>query len=288
MLIVKVCGGLGNQMFQYAFYEFLKKNNENVYLDVSDFKIHKHHTGYELERVFGVNANEADTQMLRSIAVNANSPVIRCIRKLYKVEVRTFKECVAYYPFISVDEQKIEDDVYFDGFWQNTKYLEPVRVKLEKTFQYKNILTEKNKELENFIAKNECVALHVRRGDYLNSAKLSNVCNLDYYKKAIEYVKTEVNGICKFVVFSDDMKWAKDHLGLPEDTVYVDWNTGKDSYIDMQLMGMCKHSIIANSTFSWWPAWLKAEKSDGIIIMPKRWFTDENSERLTIKRSIKL
>lgn len=288
MLIVKIFGGLGNQMFQYAFYEFLKKNNDNVYIDISDFEIHKHHTGYELKRVFQVDANVANKEMIRKIAINSNSICTRFIRKLCGIDIRKIGECKAHYHFINIRSQKIYQDIYFDGYWQNVDYLEPVREELEQVFQYRNILTGKNKKLQNFIKENECVALHVRRGDYLNNNSLSSVCGIEYYRKAIGYIINKIDRKITFVVFSDDIKWARENLPLPEDSIYVDWNTGEDSYMDMQLMDMCKHSIIANSTFSWWPAWLKSSRNDCIIIMPEKWFANEGSERLNIKGSIRL
>jgi hypothetical protein len=116
------------------------------------------------------------------------------------------------------------------------------------------------------------ISIHVRRGDYLNHESYKNICGLNYYCSAIRYIKTLIMDPF-FIVFSDDILWCKENLNnILSDTsvIYVDWNTGKESYKDMQLISNCKHNIIANSSFSWWGAWLNTFPNK-IIIAPKKW-----------------
>lgn len=123
------------------------------------------------------------------------------------------------------------------------------------------------------------VSIHIRRGDYLSqqfSAGFGNCCPLAYYREAIHYMKTYLDDIT-FVLFSDDMDWVKMNLPL-DNAIYVDHNHGVDSWQDMYLMSMCQHNIIANSTFSWWGAWLN-DNTDKIVIAPKRWWSSiENDD----------
>lgn len=287
MLIVKIFGGLGNQMFQYAFSKYLKVNNQEVYLDTSDYLVHKHHFGYELKKVFGIDEQEISNTEKQKVAFNANMILNRLMKKVGGVEIRRLTECKAYYHFLSVDPTPIAENVYFDGYWQNIKYLTPIRDELKSVFQFKIPLTGQNEMLQRFIQTHECVAVHIRRGDYLQSKKLYSVCGINYYIRAIEYCNQTIQRKLTYIIFSDDFEWVRENLTFPDDTIYVDWNKQENSYIDMQLMGLCQHSIIANSTFSWWPAWLKADE-DHIVVMPQNWFVNETSKRLEIKGAVKL
>lgn len=119
------------------------------------------------------------------------------------------------------------------------------------------------------------VSLHIRRGDYISNATTNTIhgtCNLDYYKRAVEYIKkNSVSPI--FFIFSDDIDWVKDNLHLNEKHYYIDWNNADTNYEDMRLMSLCKHNVIANSSFSWWGAWLNNNPKK-IVIAPQKWFND--------------
>ena len=118
------------------------------------------------------------------------------------------------------------------------------------------------------------ISIHVRRGDYLKNPQYFDICNTVYYRKAIGLIKEKTDN-ARFYVFSDDIQWVKENLELPQNTVYVNWNMKTDSWQDMCLMSHCRHHIIANSTFSWWGAWLnKNEKK--IVICPKMFSRTEN------------
>ena len=134
------------------------------------------------------------------------------------------------------------------------------------------------------------VSLHVRRGDYVSDPKtkaILGVCSLDYYRAAIAHIAERIESPA-FFVFSDDIAWAKANLEIPFPCEYVDHNQGQQSYNDMHLMSLCKHHIIANSSFSWWGAWLNPRK-DKIVIAPENWFANnEDAKDLIPPESVKL
>jgi hypothetical protein len=134
-------------------------------------------------------------------------------------------------------------------------------------------LGELNEELfENIITHNS-VALHVRRGDYLTNTSAANyhgVCSLLYYQKAIDLLSSQYSNLY-FYVFSDDIKWAESNLTIPFPTTFIGHNFGDQSFQDLRLISRCKHQIIANSSFSWWGAWLNSYENK-TVIAPKKWF----------------
>ena len=131
-----------------------------------------------------------------------------------------------------------------------------------------------NADIAEKISQVNAVSLHVRRGDYISDKKNAfiGVCTLDYYKTAIEKIKTQVDNPV-FFVYSDDINWVKNNLVIDKTAVFVNHNRGQESYNDMHLMSLCKHNIIANSSFSWWGAWLNTSP-DKIVIAPKQWFAN--------------
>lgn len=121
------------------------------------------------------------------------------------------------------------------------------------------------------------MSLHVRRGDYVSDARTHatlGVCSLDYYRAAVRYIADHVEAP-EFFVFSDDIAWAQANLELGHPCHYVDHNRGAESYNDMRLMSLCRHHIIANSSFSWWGAWLNP-RADKVVVAPARWFAGGN------------
>jgi len=132
---------------------------------------------------------------------------------------------------------------------------------------------EKNIRLLESMKNRNTVSIHVRRGDYIEHPTLGGVCNLKYYLNSIKYIKANVQDPF-FIIFSNDIAWCKDSLDL-DNSVYVDWNTGTSSFKDMQLMSLCKNNIIANSSFSWWGAWLN-DNNNKIIVCPNKWLNDKN------------
>lgn len=282
MLIVKSYGGLGNQMFQYAFYEFLKKDNlENVFLDINDFKIHHHHHGFELMKVFDLEIDIASEKQIKNISYNQNGLIYRFFKKYLKIILSKPTEYYEGLHTMLLQSSKINKDCYFIGFWQNEYYVNSIRDRLIEKFDFKKEFNNKNKALLEEIKNYDSVSIHVRRGDYVNNSSLGGICTVEYYSKAIKLMQENYKN-AKFVVFSDDINWVKENLELPSDSIYVDWNTEEESYLDMILMSRCNHNIIANSTFSWWGAWLN-QNINKTVVMPLLWYNSQTYNPLCCK-----
>lgn len=273
MTRVKVIGGLGNQLFQYCFYLALKKENckKDFSLDIEDFNNYSLHNGYELERVFNLNE-----KYFKSAVKN------RIYRKVIdKIFYLNYKERKSdYYKFNSKYLSCFNSHSIIDGYWQSLQYVELSRVFWEDKLIFPSLVTDKNIKLENICKRHQSVSLHVRRGDYINHESLGGICDLDYYEKAISYFKHKIVKPV-FIVFSNDINWCVNNL--PKDTkyIFVSWNVGNQSYIDMQLMSYCKHNIIANSSFSIWGAILNNNKSK-TVVRPKRWINNKKEDELKL------
>lgn len=263
MKYVAVAGGLGNQMFQYAYFLMLQElyNDVSIFLPSDDWE---HKSGFELSRVFGIKHWPSFWESLYHRG--------RLFRKLFSITHKTY-----FGKNFTVDDTDLKPDgkySYFFGTWQSEKYfINPERIRNSLKFN-ERLLNQKSNEIAKTLGGVEVtISIHIRRGDYLSEAfanGFGNCCPLEYYRKAIQYMTYKFDNP-KFIVFSDDMEWVKDNLVL-EKAIYVDHNKGLDSWQDMYLMSQCNHNIIANSTFSWWGAWLN-DYEDKVIIAPKRWWS---------------
>lgn len=262
MRLIKMTGGLGNQMFIYAFYMDMKRRFPKTYIDLSDMVHYNAHNGYELNKVFNIVSDEfcINQGLKKAMEFCFFKTIIERKQNLQTLEVYRRSFC---WPLI-----------YFKGFYQSERYFSDIIPDIRKTFQFDvqkaNLQT---RSLANTITDDShAVAIHVRRGDYLYPKFLKSVggvCSLEYYTRAIHRMQ-DIDAKAHFYVFSDDTEWCKMHLPVNNHTVYVDWNKGKDSWQDMMLMSMCKNNIICNSTFSWWGAWLNSNKNK-IVLTPDRW-----------------
>lgn len=267
MIIVRIFGGLGNQMFQYAFGKYLEQYGNQVVYDLYDFSIHNHHQGYELEKVFNIVVDEASFIMVKKLVGEKNSWLRRVIRKVSGMDFISKNEIVEYNTISTVQPVKIMCDRYFDGYWQNIVYVDSIMDKLKTQFVFNTKLKEEEKKMLKKYADYETVSIHVRRGDYVNNKELNGICDEKYYDNAINYLNNKYRKTI-FFVFSDDIKWCKNKWN-EDNFIFVDWNKGIESFRDMFLMSKMKHHIIANSTFSWWGATLS--EKNGIKIAPKKW-----------------
>jgi hypothetical protein len=167
---------------------------------------------------------------------------------------------------------KLPKNVYLKGYWQTEKYFADIRNILLQDFSLKR---EINPNCQQFIQKiTNCnsVSLHIRRGDYAENQNLNRIhglCSLDYYQTSVNYLKKQIKEP-HFFLFSDDPEWVKENLAIEDQTTIVSGNNFAD-YEDLFLMSLCQHNIIANSSFSWWAAWLN-RNSDKIVCTPKQWF----------------
>lgn len=273
MKIVKILGGLGNQMFQYALFVALRNKfpNEKIYVDASYFNTYHVHNGLELNRIFGINLPQAS--FLDRLKVTYPVHWFKLSRVIRKVFPKRSTECIEAKDYTFNADVFTTESRYYDGYWQNYKYFESYIDEVRLGFKFKMPLNTKTKNLlERLRGDKNSVSIHVRRGDYLKAQNYTGLCNLDYYKKAIKYIMQEIK--CPvFYIFSDDIEWCKNNIApLIQDSeyIFVDWNRESESPLDMLLMSNCHHNIIANSSFSWWAACLNTN-SDKITIAPEKW-----------------
>ena len=282
MKIVNIIGGLGNQMFQYAFALSLKERfpDSVVKIDTSHFhyiflkkwKTANLHNGYEIDQLFP-NANLEKASILDLLHVTWYVPnywLSRFFRKvlpLRKTEyIQSSMICTSY------DEKayKQSDNCYYEGYWQSITFYLPIREKIKNIFKHP-IPNSINANYIEKISMANSVGIHIRRGDYLLSPEFRGICTLDYYKKGIDEILKDGEKH-SFYIFSNDVDWCKDNicpLLHSHDCHIVTENKGKDSCWDMFLMTYCKDLIIANSSFSWWGAFLNDR--GGRVVAPKKW-----------------
>lgn len=272
MKIVRIDGGLGNQMFCYAFAIALAEaSGEEVLLDTHRYKFYPNHNGYELPEIFDVKFQDATMRQLWKVTYPAKSVLMS--RIFYRLPHRR-SEIVENYCKCYPDIFKNPRDGYYIGCWQWYKYFDNIREKVFSHLSFKKPLVGKNLELYRQIkGKDNTVSIHIRRGDYLTTPDYCNICDLDYYSRAISLVRERLGSHCHFVIFSNDMVWCSENIKplLPDDEVtMVDWNKGIESYNDIRLMSACRVNIVANSSFSWWGAYMNS-RSDKMVIAPNRW-----------------
>lgn len=277
MRLIKMIGGLGNQMFIYAFYLQMKKRFSDVYIDISDMMHYKVHYGYEMNEVFN----------LPQIEFRMNQPLKKVIEFLFFKTILERKQNGALKPY---ECTYIWPLIYFKGFYQSEKYFEEVKEDVRKlfTFDLKKANVKSLQVMQQILYEDNSVSLHVRRGDYLNLKhwdSIGCVCQLPYYRNALLKIKSMVSEPV-FYVFSDDIEWVKQNLDL-DNAIYVDWNNGRDSWQDMMLMSCCRNHIICNSTFSWWGAWLNPH-DDKIVIAPEQWSKNIESNTVVPQSWIKV
>jgi len=282
MVIINLFGGLGNQMFQYAVGRNMSilLNTELTY-QYNYNRIRKDFNPNDIiaiYNVFNIRARE-----LTSIEQkNLTSKKIKFIAsKILNFNIENRK-----YFINRVDENSFNFDpdvlkkkgnILLNGYWQTEKYFESHKDIIRDDFTFKIPFNEESKIIANKIINTNSVSIHIRGQDYinrLNTSKTHNVCNMEYYQRAIDEI---MNSLVDpyFFIFSDDYEYAKSIISfnIPHEIVNINkWNDSP--YDDMRLMSICKHNIIANSSFSWWGAWLNNNK-DKIIISPKTW-TNEN------------
>lgn len=265
-------------MFQYAAGRALSlKRNESLLLDTAGFANYALHQGFELHRVFNCTADIASEADLRAILGWQLSPGIRRVLSRPQMAALRRKAFVVE-PYFHYWHgiKAIPNDSYLMGYWQSEKYFSEIAAQLRQDFSFRIPLKNENAELAAQINQVNAVSLHVRRGDYASMPKNAatyELCSLDYYSAAIQHIADQVKDP-HFFVFSDDPAWVKNNLKIDFPHQYVDHNHGGNSYNDMRLMSLCRHHIIANSSFSWWGAWLNPNVNK-TVVAPKRWFRNQ-------------
>lgn len=278
MIIIRVWGGLGNQMFQYALYRVYSLKGMETKLDISSCEERPIHNGYELQNIFRVSdclyASKRECSRFAFYKVNKlNRLLIRIIPRKTCYTVIKEKE-------YGYDERALElSNCYIEGYFQSEKYFSDIETVIRNDFTFKKEKTDNVIKWETGIEKvgRNSVSLHVRRGNYVSQkTKERLLCDTLYYEKAIEFISSKITNPV-FFVFSDDIEWCKKRFS-DLNCCYVTGNEGEQAAWDMYLMSRCSHNIIANSSFSWWGAWLNANAAK-MVIAPKEWsskkkFTD--------------
>lgn len=267
-------------MFQYAAGRALADRlGTNLVLDISAFENYALHQGFELSRVFTMNSIIATKQDLRRVLGWQHSPMVRSLlsrRPLAALRSRRFVFEPHFHYWNSFNQ--LGDDIYLVGYWQSEKYFKPVIAQIRKDFRFRLPFEGINTEFAARISQTHAVSLHVRRGDYANNPKTTSthgLCSLDYYRAAVAHVVGKVEKP-EFFIFSDDIDWVKANLSLDFPHHFVEHNQGVASYIDMRLMSLCSHHVIANSSFSWWGAWLN-HAPEKIVVAPRQWFANDSN-----------
>ncbi|WP_320917516.1 alpha-1,2-fucosyltransferase [Enterocloster bolteae] len=281
MIIVGFGDGLGNQMFQYAFYKAMKKkySNNDVKMDICYVYGPPVHNGFELDNIFSIQKNISGhydavkladyfpKYMKRYYLPNKLQSMRRLLFGVKESYIHP-DDPTEFYP--EVFELNSLKSYYLRGNWINEKYFKDFKSELVKEFSFKKDLTLVNENYRKEMIRNNSVAIHLRRGDYLGT--ILKELNLDYYKRAIDIIERSIENPLYFI-FSDNKMIAEKEFEFLEHKIIVEGNKDRYSYIDMQLMSCCKHNIIANSTFSFWGAYLNSNVNK-IVIAP-----DKASER---------
>jgi len=272
MIITKLYGGLGNQLFQYAFGRYLAElKGVLLFLDINQFEKYKLR-GYNLGE-FNISENFINQSISKKYSFFESNRLNNLYNKLmfnngYTKE-RTF----------DFDEKLFEikhNTIYLEGYWQNERYFSPIKNILRNEFTLRNQLSDNAKSTENLIcSKTDSVSVHIRKTDFLKkeNKKIFNDLTASYYKNAIKEMIHHSKNPHLFI-FSDDFTWVKENIHFDLPITYID--SYNPAHEDLYLMSLCHHNIIANSTFSWWGAWLNNNK-EKMVVGPKNWFSNGRS-----------
>ncbi len=288
---VAVYGGLGNQMFQYAFYMALNAVGKKTRLSLSHY-LHYWFRDFELTKAFEIKL-PLRTRLMAFFLANAKfvfkQKLVRAfLRRVINYQEKKQLVYIEKKEFVFNAAVFNEQQVLFTGTWQAQQYFATITEQVRNEFVFKQPADAVNKLLVTQIKNCNAVSMHIRRADYLNKEwehSLHVIKDASYYNNAAEYITNKIPNAC-FFIFSDDMQWVKENIIIPNCT-YVENNKGANNFYDMYLMSLCRHNIIANSTFSWWAAWLNTSQ-DKIVIMPEKWMNNNLCEGIFPEAWIKL
>ena len=234
------------------------------------------HNGFELDRVFNIDSPVASpTEIKNMIGWRATRMGRRIILKPGLARLRSRRFYVENGLTFNKEIASLPERSYITGYWQSEKYFQDYEALIREQFTFKPQLSGKNSQYVEQIQNSNAISLHIRRGDYvsnLNTNAVHGTCTIAYYQKAMAYVEDQTPTPI-YYVFSDDVAWVKVNLNIAGECYFINHNQRLESFNDMRLMSLCKHHIIANSSFSWWGAWLNSKK-DKIVIAPRRWFAN--------------
>lgn len=281
MDVVRFKCNLGNQLFQYALYQALKFKGRKVKASLGYYQRHPEKTQFCLAEVFPkieleyISDEEFDL-------IDSKWKKIKTDQEALKVFLHDYKN-----RFFWVEEKDFQyrPEVFetrncvFVGFWQSEKYFSTIKDILLDDLHFSYGEDKLNKLRKRFLDRDDYIAVHIRRGDYLNHPEVwGKISETKYYRNAIQYIEQRIIKP-KWVFFSDDIQWVKAKYNY-DNAIYIEENMFDDykPWYDMCLMSCCSHNIIANSSFSWWGAWLNRNE-EKIVIAPEIWFFDGRGER---------
>lgn len=265
MIIVNLTGGLGNQMFQYAFVKELQSRGIKAYSNF--YQLGKDR---DIEKAFDIEPSKEEKNVTFFFSKNI---LFRVLRKLFIVHVIEPPQL-----YSTFDSKYLENrhllPLHYMGTWQSERYFEGIKKRLMGIFQFSTnkLSSHTCKWKDSILSSPHSVAVHIRRGDYLKPEYVTlfgGICTLDYYDEALNYIKEKVPHP-SFFIFTNDAAWVKSNLNI-ENSFLVEGNDGEDSWQDMYLMSLCRHAVIANSTFSWWAAYI-CKNEDKIVIAHRKWY----------------
>jgi hypothetical protein len=270
MLIVSIIGGLGNQMFQYAYAYALSRRGYDVKLSIDSYEGYTLHDGFVLDE-YRISLPLATTKEMK------------------KLNATRFLKRFSFLPSVNYIKEKSllfdnkfltpEDNKCIVGYFQCENYFKEYRQNLLKEFVQKKSKSTYTQNLENKITNTiTAISLHIRRGDYIKDKKtnkLHGTCSLNYYEQSMEYFNAKYKDIV-YYIFSDDIEWVRSNFHR-NNFVYISSKEKRLPHEDIYLMSLCNHNIIANSSFSWWGAWLNNHTCKEVIA-PKKWFQDSKKQ----------
>ena len=279
MIIVNIACGLANRMFQYSYYLYLKKMGYDAKVDF--YKTAKlEHENVAWNSIFP-NAPIQQASVWEVFKTGGGSDMISKIRRRYfsfSCNMKTLSAFEAPLP------DKTSHSVYMMGVFQNAEMVETVRDEVLKAFMFQPFIDRHNLDLMKEIQSCQSVAIHVRKGkDYMSRIWYQQTCPIAYYQKAIKLIEEKIKDP-RFYVFTDNPEWVKENFRDFEYTL-VQENpvAGYGSHFDMQLMSLCQHNILSNSTYSWWGAFLNRNQSP-IVICPEIWFNPNSCKEYTSRQ----
>lgn len=270
MITVGLKGGLGNQLFQYALGRRLSLDYDCPLI------IDARALAHDPLRNYALNQFQIPSRLAKPLSYPLSGLASR-LNFLYKRLPWIQRLNVVNEKSFAFDPQILEcgDRVYLNGYWQSERYFLPIRQTLLTDLQLAATLNTEQAELAQKIQACNAISLHVRRGDYLTDAKTNSyhgLCDLDWYDRAVDAITQGISSP-QFYVFSDDYEWASHNLQLNYPTHFIKPQPDGNESVDMYFMSICKHNIIANSSFSWWGAWLNQNPSKKVIA-PAQWFAN--------------
>ena len=274
MVVVRLSGGLGNQLFQYAMGRYLSfsAKTELVLEDSFYFQRSPNLTPrtFELDK-FAIQARRTSAEEKKALR-SYTGKIWKRFRRALPLggQLRYVHEPVGK---ILPTARAYKDQVFLDGYWQSSDYFSGIEDLLRDDLQLLIPMSNNDQRIASHMARVDAISLHVRRGDYVSNTaanKMHGVCSLDYYQKAVKFMAEQLPNPV-FFVFSDDLNWVKCNLQINNPCVYVGHNSSSMAVQDLRLMSIARHHIIANSSFSWWAAWLNPSLTKQVV-RPKKWF----------------